>query len=214
MYNVKRHVKIFAVFMVITIDGPSGAGKTTIAKLAAKKKKFKYIDTGSIYRFFTLWALKRKTNLDDTQQVLRLVRKIKLSNLPIGKEIRKNYVTKSVYKLADKKEIREEVNKHVRKLARIYKNIVTEGRDQGSVVFPNANYKFYLDAEPIERAKRRQKEQKTIPLKKVLNDLKLRDKRDMTRGIAPLRRTRDMIYIDSTDLSIDQVVSKILFYIK
>lgn len=199
--------------MVITIDGPAGAGKTTVAKFVAKKKKIKYIDTGSLYRYFTMCAMKQRINLDDANQVLHIIKEQKLATLPRGAELRKNSVTKNVFNLADKPEIRNQINRHIRRLARIFKNVVTEGRDQGGVVFRNATRKFYLDADLSERAGRRQKELKTITLEKVLEELRARDKHDMTRQIAPLKRTKDMIYIDTTKMTINQVVEKILSYL-
>ncbi|MBI5359802.1 MAG: (d)CMP kinase [Planctomycetes bacterium] len=208
--------------MIITIDGPAGAGKSTVAKSAAGKLGFEYLDTGAIYRAATLKVLSKGIGLDDKPAIAKLISKTKiriagarvfLDNADVTDKIRDPQITSHVFHLANFERIRKTVNVKEREFAR-GKNIVTEGRDQGSVVFKNADFKFYLDASPEERAKRRYAELvakggKTT-LKKVLRDIMQRDQRDMSRDCSPLVIPEGAIVIDTTDLSILQVVNRIV----
>ncbi len=199
---------------IITIDGPAGAGKTTMAKLLAKNLGLNYLDMGSIYRYVTLVGLRKRLDLENTGEMIRLIRSIKLKRQPTGRAIRSKHVTRNAFKVANNSLLRGEINKLIRRLASSKsKGIVTEGRDQGSVVFPRAQVKFFLDAKLSERAARRQKEVKGTRLK-VVSDLRLRDRRDRTRKAGPLVREADMIYIDSTGRSINKVLQRMLRFAK
>ncbi|MDD5005658.1 MAG: (d)CMP kinase [Candidatus Omnitrophica bacterium] len=216
--------------IIIAIDGPAGAGKSTVAKLIAQKLGFFYIDTGALYRALTLKAKRLNLNLKDEKSISDLLKKtnigleydknnlrVTLDGEDISKEIRKPYVTDGVSDVAKIKEVREIMTTLQRKLAE-NNNSVLEGRDIGTVVFPNAQYKFFLDADFNERVNRRFKEleekKENINMELVANDLSTRDKIDSTRKIAPLKKAEDAIYIDTTNLSIEEVVNKVISWIK
>ena len=216
--------------IIIAIDGPAGAGKSTVTKLVARKLRFLYIDTGALYRALTLKVKRLNLNLKDKKAITALMKKtdikliykknllkVKLDNCDVTKEIRKPYITDGVSEVAKVKDVRQIMTELQRKLAK-NNNSVLEGRDIGTVVFPNANFKFYLDADFRERVRRRFKElkekNKNIKTKLVKNNLSTRDKMDSTRKIAPLKRAKDAIYIDTTDLSIKEVVDRMLSWIR
>jgi len=205
---------------IITIDGPAGSGKSTVAKGVAKRLGFTYLDTGAMYRAFTLKAIKEKIDLEDADRLIALIKKtdIKISPQPDGSlkvmldakdvtvQIRKPLVTKKVSFVARIPGVRREMVKLQREFGR-KNNIVVEGRDIGTVVFPSAPFKFYLDASPEERARRRQAESGSGPtLAAVKSSLSRRDSIDSSRDVAPLHAARDAEIIDSTSMSIDEVV--------
>lgn len=212
--------------MIIAIDGPAGAGKSTIAKSVARKLKFLYIDTGAMYRALTLKALEHKVNPDDLSAITELAAatRINLTNNPDGslkvllddsdvsKEIRHPRITRFVSDIAKIKEVRQQMLVVQRRLGRAADSVL-DGRDIGTVVFPDADKKFYLDADFQERVERRFKELREsgqeISIEDVSADLANRDKIDSTREFAPLKKAADAIYIDTTDMSIDQVVDKV-----
>jgi cytidylate kinase len=211
--------------IIITIDGPAGAGKSTIARLLAKKLRFDYLDTGGLYRAITLKALEDEISLKNTGAIVRHIlnsdikfrgggKTIFMDGKDVSRKIRTDRITASVYKIAVSKKVREAMKKLQRKLAQ-KKNIVCEGRDMGSVVFPDARLKFYLDASLKERTRRRYSElQKLFPWKQfqysqILKEISLRDYRDKHRKIAPLIQPAGAFYIDTSDLSIPQVVNKL-----
>ncbi len=214
--------------MIIAIDGPAGAGKSTVARIVAKKLKFVYIDTGAMYRAITLKALDKPIAINNTASLVKMTKSTKidlvskrdgsLKILMDGKDvsiaIRQPRITKSVSDVAKIRQIRKIMLELQRKLGR-KNNSVLEGRDIGTVVFPDAQKKFYLDARLDERAKRRYKELKeslvrNVTLVSVSEDLTNRDTIDISRKFAPLKKAKDAIYIDTTYLGIDQVIGKIL----
>lgn len=217
--------------MIIAIDGPAGAGKSTIAKILAQRMNFLYIDTGAMYRALTLKVL--NTDLDPSQisAIAELARKISIDliNNPDGTlkvlldgsdvsgDIRQPRIARLVSDIAKIKGVREVMLGLQRKLG-LQRNCVLDGRDIGTVVFPEAEKKFYLDAGPGERARRRYKELiglgQNVSLEEVEADLSNRDKIDSTREIAPLKQADDAVYIDTTDLTIEEVVNKVLGYIR
>ena len=226
----KKRVNNTRKDIIIAIDGPAGAGKSTVTKLVAKKLRFLYIDTGALYRALTLKAKRLNLNLKNKKAITALMKKtdikliynknlvkVRMDNYDVTKEIRKPYITDGVSEVAKIKEVRQIMTELQRKLAK-NNNSILEGRDIGTVVFPNANFKFYLDADFRERVKRRFKElkekNKNIKTKLVKNNLSTRDKMDSTRKIAPLKRAKDAIYIDTTDLSIKEVVDRMLSWIR
>ncbi len=217
--------------MIIAIDGPAGAGKSTVSKIVAQKLGFIYIDTGAMYRAITLKAIEQNISLTDTQQLIQMAGsttidlksradgslQVCLDGRDVSKEIREPRITKLVSDIAKIKEVRQVMLRLQRKLGKS-KNSVLDGRDIGTVVFPEADKKFYIDAQFPVRIERRYKELiaagEQISEKEVQQDLHNRDKIDSTREFAPLKKADDAIYVDTTDLDIQQVVNKVLSYIK
>lgn len=216
--------------MIIAIDGPSGAGKSTIAKLVAKSLGYLYLDTGAMYRALTFKVLKEGIDITDTGKITDLVYKstidlinnpdgqikILLDGIDISSDIRQLRITKLVSDVAKIKDVRQVMLSLQRKLGS-RGNVVLDGRDIGTVVFPNAEKKFYLDADLKERVSRRYKELKElgqdVTLGIVDTDLSNRDKIDSNREFAPLKKADDAIYVDTTHLTIEEVVNKVLSYI-
>lgn len=230
----KRQVierKLVKKRFIIAIDGPAGSGKSTVAKNIAKKLSLLYIDTGAMYRAVTLKALRRNVDLRDERALTDIARhsRIKLSTNSKGTQrvfldgkdvtdkIRTPELTKCVSYIAKVKAVRENMVKLQRQFGR-QSSSVLEGRDIGTVVFPDADMKFYLDASFKERARRRFKELKVndqrIRLRDVENDVRIRDKKDLTRKYAPLRKAKDAVYVDTTNLSIKEVTDKLLGIIR
>ncbi|HOK56872.1 MAG TPA: (d)CMP kinase [bacterium] len=211
---------------VIAIDGPAGAGKSTVAKIIAKKLNFLYVDTGAMYRALTLKAMKEKIPWEDTEKIVEMAKntKIELYNdsdrykvfvdgEDVSDEIRKEDVSKNTSYIASMLKIREILWDMQRKY-REKNNIVMEGRDIGSKVFPDAQLKIYLDASVDERAKRRYLQLKQMgieeDIEKIKKEIIERDEKDKNRKIAPLVKQDDYFYIDTTNLTIDEVVQKII----
>ena len=213
--------------MIIAIDGPAGAGKSTVAKILAHKLGFLYIDTGAMYRALTLKAIAQKIDAPDTERLIQIAKatNIDLSNNPDGtlkisldgqdvtQLIRQTRITRLVSDVAKIKEVREVMLGLQRRLGK-QKNSVLDGRDIGTVVFPDADKKFYVDANFKERARRRYKELKELGQKvtpeEIEADLRNRDTIDSTREFAPLKKAEDAIYIDTTDMTIEEVVNTLL----
>lgn len=211
---------------VITIDGPAGAGKTSIAKIVSRKLGYNYIDTGAMYRAISWKAFREKIDLKAKEKLIKMVRntKIELKNRAgmvrvyldgkdITNKIRNKRLAEGASILATVPEVREQLMKIQRRMGSSG-GIVVEGRDIGTVVFPRADYKFYLDASIKERALRRYRELKVKVeeghLAELEKAIRSRDKRDRTRGVAPLKIARDAVVIDSTDMSKKEVVEFIL----
>ena len=212
--------------MVIAIDGPAGSGKTTIAKLLAKKLNLAYLDTGATYRALTLRALEENLDLADEQSLVTLAKnlnlkiesgQIYLNDRDVSAEIRTPRIDKNISVVVSHPKVREVMVELQRKMSQ-GKNCVVEGRDITTVVFPNAKYKFYLDADFSIRAKRRFTElhdkEISIEFDELKKDLEKRDDADKNRKIGPLRLSPDAIYLDTTDLNIDGVVEKIKSHIE
>ncbi len=212
----------------IAIDGPAAAGKSTVAKKIARKLSIVYIDTGAMYRAFTLKAIECGVDLEDEKSLVELLHEttITLNQKENGKEqiilldgkdvteaIRSQVVSNSVSLVAKHPLIREDMVERQRKLAE-NKSVVMDGRDIGTNVLPHAEVKIFLIASVDERAKRRYGENKRRGIASDLEQLKLeikeRDNRDMNRETSPLIQAEDAIAIDTTELSIDQVVEEIL----
>ena len=212
--------------MVIAIDGPTGSGKSTVAKLLAERLGYLYVDTGAMYRALTYKALKEKIDLEDGKDLTSLAREAKillkeqsgklkvfLNGEEVTESIREESVTNNSFYLARVPSVRAEMVKQQRRMAQ-GNNLVMEGRDITTVVFPKAELKVYLDASLKERAKRRFLELKKkgvkTTLKKIAQELKIRDKKDKTRKVAPLRIAKESFLIDSTKMKIEEEVDLIL----
>jgi CMP/dCMP kinase len=217
--------------MIIAIDGPAGAGKSTVAKILAKRLGFLYIDTGAMYRALTLKVLEKNIQVSDEPAIIRLANEVKidlrdnpdgplsviLDGEDVSLAIRQPRITQVVSDIAKIQQVRQVLVKLQRELG-LKGNCVLDGRDIGTVVFPDAQKKFYIDASAGERVTRRYKELtglgQTIAPDDVARDLSNRDKIDSTRTASPLRKAADAIYIDTTELAIEQVVQKMLNYCK
>ncbi|BAP85682.1 cytidylate kinase [Paucilactobacillus hokkaidonensis JCM 18461] len=209
----------------VAIDGPASAGKSTVAKLVAKKFKYVYCDTGAMYRAITLAAMQAKVALDDDAAVTNIaqatvitfkpgnrVQQVFIGQQDITQAIRKPEVTNNVSTVAAIKDVRTEMVKQQRVIAS-HGGIVMDGRDIGTTVLPNAQVKIFLVASAHERAVRRYNEniKKGIetPLVQLQKEIEIRDKKDSTRAVSPLKQAEDAVLVDTTSLSIDQVVKKI-----
>ena len=208
--------------MIIAIDGPAGSGKSTIAKLIAKDLDLVYLDTGAMYRIFTLKTLKENvehTNLKKINELLETLDididkdKFYLDKKDVSSEIRTTEVANNVSKIAAIKEVREKMVSLQREFSKS-KNVIVDGRDIGTVVFPNADVKIFLIADAKERTNRRYKElkekDKNISWDEIYKNILTRDEIDSTRKIAPLKKAKDAIEVDTTGKSIEEVKKIIL----
>ena len=208
--------------MIIAIDGPAGSGKSTIAKLIAKDLGMIYLDTGAMYRLFTLKILKEKINFYATKEIIKLLSNLKidikkdkfyLDGEDVTEEIRKTEVSMIVSKVATIKEVRETMVDHQIEFSKS-KNIILDGRDIGTVVFPNADLKIFLVADPMERAKRRYKELikkgEKVLLDEIYENIVTRDKIDSTRKESPLKKAEDAVEVDTTYKNIEEVKEEII----
>ena len=210
----------------VAIDGPAGAGKSTIAKKLAKELDYIYVDTGAMYRAMALYMIEQKTDIqhmdavrsacdaitidirysDGEQQVI-------LNGRNVNDFIRTEAVSEMSSKISAIPEVRAKLLSLQRSLAAA-SNVIMDGRDIGTVVLPNAECKIYLTASSFVRANRRYKELiekgETCDLAQIEKDIIARDEQDMNREIAPLKQAEDAVYLDSSDLSIDEVVNKII----
>lgn len=208
---------------IVAIDGPAGAGKGTITQLVGKKLGLVNIDTGATFRCVALNMIQENINIQEEEKIVKMLDKINIEMYPDGNvflngeevthRIRENDVNRFVSPVSVLPMVRNKLLEVQRRIAE-GKDVIMEGRDIGTVVFPNADVKIYLDAAAEERARRRvaQNQEKGIQSSydEVLQGIRERDRRDSTREIAPLRRAEDAIYVDSTNLSIEQVVEKMI----
>lgn len=211
--------------IVVAIDGPAGAGKSTVSQIAAKKLNFTYIDTGAMYRAVAWKSLRQKKEITDEliiEQLSDLEISLKFENgktrvfvgeKEVTNEIRTPEINKIVSKVAALVPVREKLTEIQRKMGESG-NVLMDGRDIGTFVFPNADVKIFLTASVKERAKRRFEELMAkgfdVDLKEIEADIKRRDEIDSTREMAPLKQAEDAIVLDTTGLSIDEVVNKII----
>jgi len=218
--------------LIIAIDGPAGSGKSTVSKLVAKKLGLLYLDTGAMYRALTLKAMRSNLNLEDENALIEMARgtdiklkagpgsnrtRVLLDGEDVTLDIRTPELTDRIKYIAKVPGVRECMVKIQRSIGE-EKGAVLEGRDTTTVVFPDADYKFYLDADLKERAKRRHKELLSLGLKATLEDVEedamQRDISDQTRKAGPLKKAQDAICIDTTKMSIEEVVIRILSEVK
>lgn len=213
--------------MVIAIDGPAGSGKGTVAKILSEKLNILNIDTGATYRCVALKTIQSNIDVTDEEKIIEIASniniketndgKVFLDDIDVTNEIRSKEVTTIVSQISSIIKVREYMVDVQRNMAND-NDVVMEGRDITTVVFPNADYKFYLDASIDVRAKRRflENQEKGIDMtyEEIYENIKQRDYNDMHKKVGSLMRTDDQVYIDSSDLTIDEVVNKMLEVIK
>lgn len=216
--------------MIITVDGPSGAGKGTLCYALAEKLGFALLDSGAIYRVTALAALKRAVDLSDEFQLAELARNLNIEFLPVDGEvnimldgmnvsslIRTQEVAEAASKIAVFPQVRAALLQLQQDFAK-NEGLIADGRDMGTVVFPNAQVKLFLDASAEERAKRRYKQLQNKGINgnfaQILAEIQERDFRDRNREVAPLKPADDALLLDSTTLSIDEVIAQALVYIQ
>lgn len=207
--------------MTVAIDGPAGAGKSTIAKLIGKKFDLMYINTGAMYRAVTLKALENDIEASNISALCSLIDTMEmhfendeliLNGKNINEEITMPHISKTVSAYASVREVRSKLVEQMRKMSEKY-NVIMDGRDIGTVVLKDANFKFFLTASPEERADRRYKELTNkgveVNYNEILEDIIRRDYLDSNREVDPLRKADDAVEVDTTGLNIDQVVEVI-----
>lgn len=215
---------------IVAIDGPAGSGKGTITELVGKELDLINIDTGATYRCVALETLNRNIALENKEKIISILddiniefkntsegKKVFLNGKDVTLQIRSKEVSTIVSQVSSIKEVRFKMVDLQRRLAE-GKNVIMEGRDIGTYVFPNADVKIYLDASAEERANRRFKQNQEAGIEmtyeEILQNIKMRDKNDMEKEIGALKQAEDAIYLDSTNLTIDEVKNKIIEIIK
>ena len=217
--------------LIVTIDGPAASGKSTAARLLARKLGASFLDTGAMYRAVTLAAMKAGVNLNNQEELLGILNKhqfrfsvragrmrISVDAVDVTEMIRNPQVTAVARYIAAAPKVRKKLVQMQRQFAAERKKVVTEGRDQGTVAFADAHVKFYLTADPAERARRRQAELEAKgeneSLERMQKAIEKRDKSDQDRAVGPLMPAEDAIVVDTTNLSIDEVVEKLHTLVK
>jgi len=210
--------------MIIAIDGPSGAGKSTVARLLSKELGFEYIDTGAMYRALAYKAYKNNIDINEAEikEMLKTTNvgyydnQIFLDGENVEALIREEAISKAASKISALKSVRGKMVVLQRKIAE-NKNVILDGRDIGTIVFPNADYKFFITASAEERAKRRFNQLKSSNMEtdyeSVLYHITKRDESDSTRQFSPLKMAEDAILIDTTDMDIQEVMKAIAEFI-
>jgi len=217
--------------LIITIDGPAASGKSTAARLLARKLGASFLDTGAMYRAVTLAAMRAGVDLNDEQKLLDITQTcefqfsvkagkttVSIDNIDVTEQIRSPEVTANARYIAAAPGVREKLVQMQRQFAADRQKIVTEGRDQGTVAFDDADIKFFLTADSAERARRRQAELQAkgdaAGLQQIQKAIEERDKSDESRAVGPLKPAEDAIVVDTTNMSIEQVVEKLAGYIR
>ena len=217
--------------LVITIDGPAGSGKSTVARLLAERLGATFLDTGAMYRAITLAAVRDGVELSDERQLIQVVEKhrfdfevargrmlVSIDSQDVTEAIRDSELTAEVRHAAAAPQVRERLVAMQRAFATKHAKIVTEGRDQGTVVFPDANAKFYLTADATERARRRKAELdargEPADLEQIRQAIEARDRSDQNRAVGPLKPAPDAILVDTTRLSVPEVVERVYRYVE
>lgn len=203
--------------MIIAVDGPSGSGKSSISKEIAKKLNIQYLDTGAMYRLLALYL--EENSIEFSKEVLKDFN-IKqsgetfyLNGVDVSKKIRTNDISKKASDISKIKEVREYMVDLQRKISKSH-SVILDGRDISTVVFPNADFKIFLTASVEVRAKRRFLQDKTLSYDKILEDIKKRDYQDMNRKNSPLRIAKGATVIDTSQMTKEQVIQKIISLVK
>jgi len=217
--------------VVITIDGPAASGKSTAARLLAERLGASFLDTGAMYRAVTLAAMEAGVDMNDEDRLVEVLESeefefspedgrmvVFLNGVDVSERIREPEITASARYIASSAKVRAKLVEMQREFAAGQKRIVTEGRDQGTVAFPGADLKFFLTATAEERARRRQLELsekgRSESIEQISKAIEERDKSDQSRAVGPLRPASDAIVVDTTDMSIEEVVEKLLSYVE
>lgn len=212
---------------MITIDGPAGAGKSTIARMLAARLEAVFLDTGAMYRALTAAAMDKGADLKDVEALLQVLEttrfqfeqdgqilRVLVDGRDFTQRIRTPEVTEKVRFAASEPAVRSRLVRMQQDFARQFPRVVTEGRDQGTVVFPEARWKFFLEADVEERARRRQKDLLaggiSVNLDELKSQIESRDASDRTRAVGPLKPAEDAVVIDTTHLTPQEVVEKIV----
>jgi cytidylate kinase len=209
--------------ITVAIDGPAGAGKSTLARRIASKLGYTYVDTGAMYRAVALWAQRTKVASSDMHRLEQLAKEARIEFKPgtnavflngedVTEAIRAPEIADAASEISLIPAVRRALVSKQRAMAE-QESVVMEGRDIGTVVFPNATVKIFLDAQPQERTDRRAKES-SLPAELVAQQIHERDKRDRTRNESPLVQAPDAVYVDTTGLSVDQVEAALLKLIR
>ncbi|MHC4624700.1 MAG: (d)CMP kinase [Planctomycetota bacterium] len=215
--------------LIVTIDGPAASGKSTVARLLAERLGASFLDTGAMYRAATLAAMRAGVDMTDEEELLGVLEKnefrfgikegkmtVHINDADVTEQIRRPEVTANARHIASAGRLREKLVRMQRQFAAGQEKIVTEGRDQGTVAFANANMKFYLTAALEERAKRRKAQlgaNADASLAQIQEAVEQRDQSDRNRGVGPLKPAQDAIVLDTTDLTIEEVVEKLLCFL-
>ena len=204
---------------VIAIDGPAGSGKSTVARALAERLGLAYLDTGAMYRSVAFAAIRRNLDPGDAEAIARLAEQVEITvedmavtvdGMDATVEIRGPAVTQAVSVVAANPGVRTEMVRRQREWAQARGGGVVEGRDIGTVVFPEADLKVFLTARDDERARRRSQEVRDLAYDEVAADLARRDQVDSTRAASPLTKAGDAVEIDTTDLTVDEIVERLL----
>ena len=217
--------------MIITIDGPAGSGKSTVARELAERIGAVFLDTGAMYRAVTLAAVEKGLDMSSEQELMSVfdtdkfefkssdsVMRVWINGIEVTENIRSVELTAKVKAVAACGKVRERLVDMQREFARKHERVVTEGRDQGTVAFADADFKFFLDASVAQRAKRRFLELSAkgeqVEIKQIQSAIEVRDANDMSRTAGPLKPAEDAVVIDTTELDVEEVLEKILGYVK